>query len=132
MQWLDYVFKFISKVFASNAFKKKYKVKTANKLLKILKNNKWQVVDIRGPLVYASNHIKNTINIPVMTFNYNYYKKLEKHKKILLINSNYRSDLNIYRTLKSKGFKTYILYSNYADLIINPEIDEMTKIMIYD
>ncbi|QBQ07296.1 hypothetical protein SGLAD_v1c00950 [Spiroplasma gladiatoris] len=131
MQWLEYVFKIIGKIFASNAFKRKYKTKPLNKFLKILNSAKWQVADLRGPLVYEENHIINTISLPVMTFNYNYYKKLDKSKNILLIHSNYRNNLNIYRLLKSKGFKVYLLYSNYADLINSPEVDQFTKVMIY-
>ncbi|AOG60041.1 hypothetical protein SHELI_v1c00860 [Spiroplasma helicoides] len=132
MQWLDYVFKFMAKIFKTNSFKKKYRTKPAKNFLKILKSEKWQVADLRNVVAYADNHIENTINLPILTFNYKYYKVLDRSKKILLINHDYRSNLNLYRTLKKKHFKVYLLYSNYNDLILEPEVDRHTIITIYE
>ncbi|AHI52425.1 rhodanese-like domain-containing protein [Spiroplasma culicicola] len=131
MQWLDYVLKFIERIFKTNSFKRKYKTKSEKKFLKILKSKNWQVVDLRNNVSYQEKHIIDSINVPVVGFNYNYYRKIDKNKKILLVNKNYRSNLDIYNTLKVKGFKVYILYTNFDQLCQNPQVDNHTRLFIY-
>ncbi|QEH61307.1 hypothetical protein SCHIN_v1c01090 [Spiroplasma chinense] len=131
MQWLEYVFKLIDTLFKSNSFKKRFKTKSERKLFKILKSNKWQVIDLRNKLSYEEHHIEGTINIPHTSFSFNYYRKMDKKKKTLILNQNYRSNLDIYRTLKRKGFKTYLLYANYPALMEKPEVDRISKVVIY-
>ncbi|AUB31136.1 rhodanese-like domain-containing protein [Spiroplasma floricola] len=131
MQWLEYVFKFLEKIFKTNAFKAKYKTKGSKKLTHILKSKKWQVIDIRNSLSYNENHLKETINIPVINFNFKYFKVLDKKSKILIIDEDSRSHLSIYKNLKSKGFKAYIFYEGYKKIRNNPEFDELTKVVLY-
>ncbi|WP_338985229.1 rhodanese-like domain-containing protein [Spiroplasma endosymbiont of Diplazon laetatorius] len=131
MQWLDYVFKFIERIFRTNAFKARYKTKNSKKLAHILKSKKWQVVDIRNSLAYGENHLQGTINIPVTTFNFKYFKMLDKKNKILIIDEDSRSHLSIYKSLKVKGFKVYILYDGYKNIRNNPDFDKLTKVVLY-
>lgn len=131
MQWLDTVFKFLAKIFKTNAFKTKYKTKSDKNFLKYLVSNKWQVVDLRNDVAYSENHIEGTISISRLFFRNTYFKKIERSKKVLLINRDFHIDLDIYHILKQKGFKVYILYKNYADLINNAEIDRKVKVTVY-
>ncbi|AGR41778.1 rhodanese-like domain-containing protein [Spiroplasma diminutum] len=131
MQWLDYVFKFLEKIFKTNSFKKKYKTKSSKKLSNILKNKNWQVIDIRNSLSYKENHLEGTINIPITTFNFKYFKVLDKKSKILIIDEDSRSHLSIYKSLRSKGFRAFVLYNGYKKIRNNPEFDNLTKVIIF-
>lgn len=131
MQWLEYVFKFLEKIFKTNSFKKKYKTKNSKNLNNILKSKKWQVVDIRNALSYSENHLIGSTNIPVINFNFRYFKILDKKNKILIINEDSRSHLSIYKNLKQKGFKAYIFYDGYKNVRDNQNFDKLTKVVIY-
>lgn len=131
MQWLDYVIKFFSRFLKTNHFKKKFRTKSIKKLINIIDNPKWQIVDIRNSLSFSEHHLKGSINIPVTTFNYKYFKEINKDSKILILDNNYRSHLTIYKTLKSKGFKSYLLYGNYDDIRNNPLFENFTEVVIY-
>ncbi|WP_339029842.1 rhodanese-like domain-containing protein [Spiroplasma endosymbiont of Cantharis nigra] len=131
MQWLEYVFKFLEKIFRKNAFKSKYKTKNMKSLNNILKSKKWQVIDIRNSISYNQNHLKGSINIPLLTFNLKYFKILDKKNKILIIDEDSRSHLSIYKSLKAKGFKSYILYEGYKNIKNNADFDKLTKVIVY-
>lgn len=128
MQWLDAFFK---NLFKLNAFKIRYRTKSGKKFLKYLNNSKWQIIDIRNPVEYSESCIKGTINISSLFFNISYYKKISRSKKILLINRDFHSNLNIYNFLNKKRFKVYILHKNFYDLILDPEINKITKTIMY-
>ncbi|ATX71605.1 rhodanese-like domain-containing protein [Spiroplasma clarkii] len=131
MQWLDVVFKFLAKIFKSDAFKKKYKTKPEKKFLKCLNSSNWQVIDLRNELSYQENHISGTINISKLFFRNNYYKKIDRTKKVLILNRDFHSDLDIYKILKQKSFKVYILTKNYYDLVNDPIIDRLVNVIVY-
>ncbi|AUM62324.1 rhodanese-like domain-containing protein [Spiroplasma monobiae] len=131
MQWLDYVFKFIDKLFRTNAFKQKYKTKSSKKLNHILKSKNWQVVDIRNSISYGENHLKGSLNIPVTSFNFKYFKVLDKNSKILIIDEDSRSHLSVYKNLRQKGFKSYLFYEGYKSIRNDPNFDKLTKVVLY-
>ncbi|ARU92295.1 hypothetical protein SCLARK_001861 [Spiroplasma clarkii] len=81
MQWLDVVFKFLAKIFKSDAFKKKYKTKPEKKFLKCLNSSNWQVIDLRNELSYQENHISGTINISKLFLEITITKKLTALKR---------------------------------------------------
>ncbi|AKU79316.1 rhodanese-like domain-containing protein [Spiroplasma turonicum] len=131
MQWLDIIFKLLQKIFKSNSFNKKYRVVNSKKLKSIINNKNWQVVDLRNNVEYEEHHLINTTNIPYWTFNFNYFKKIDKNKKILLISNDYRSNLNIYKNLKRKGFKVRLLNIGYKNIRNHPFYDDYTKVIVY-
>ncbi|AKX33733.1 hypothetical protein SLITO_v1c00650 [Spiroplasma litorale] len=131
MQWLDLIFKLIQKIFRRESFKKKYKVINQKKLKNILKNKKWQVIDLRNKVDYEEHHLENTTNVPAWNFNFTYFKLIDKNKKILLISNDYRSNLYIYKNLKRKGFKVKLLNTGYKNIRNNEIYDPMTKVVIY-
>ncbi|ALD65985.1 rhodanese-like domain-containing protein [Spiroplasma cantharicola] len=131
MQWLEYVFKFFEKIFKTNAFKAKYKTKNIKSLNSIIKSKKWQIIDIRNNVSFNENHLKGSINIPILIFNLKYFKVLDKKNKILIIDEDSRSHLSIYKSLRIKGFKSYIFYDGYKNIKDNPKFDKLTKVVIY-
>ncbi|QHX36323.1 rhodanese-like domain-containing protein [Spiroplasma sp. BIUS-1] len=131
MQWLEYVFKFLDKLFKTNSFKRKYKTKNSKKLPHILKSKNWQVVDIRNSLSYKENHLHGTINVPITNFNFKYFKVLDKKNKILIIDEDSRSHLSVYKSLRTKGFKAYVFYDGYKNIRNNEDFDKLTKVIVY-
>jgi len=132
MQWLEKVIKFFSLFFRSSAFKMKYKTKKSSQLKKIILNDKkWQVIDIRNSISYQEHHLDGTINIPNTDFSKKYFKLINNKKNVLIINGNYRSNLDVYTVLKKHNFKTWILMENYENLRNNELFENLTRISIY-
>lgn len=113
-----------------DAFGKKYKVKKMSMLPKILNNNNFLILDIRNSIDYDEHHIKNSINIPNYDFYKKYYKELKNKSKILIVNSNYRSNLNIYNFLKNKKYNPYILRANYDEVRKSEKLDKFCIIKV--
>lgn len=130
MQWIDKVIAFFTKIFSTNSFKHKYRTKKLKHLPKILKSNKWQVIDIRNNVVYDEHHLNNSTNIPYTFFNYQYYKKINKKKKILIINNDYRSNLDVYKKLKIKNINSFILIGGYKTIRNSKLLDKYTTLTI--
>jgi rhodanese-related sulfurtransferase len=131
MQWIEKVIKFFAIFFRSNAFKNKYRTKKVKQLRKILNNPNWQVVDVRNSISYGEHHFKGTVNIPNTEFIRRYYKSIDQSKKILLINENFRSNLDLYHALKKHSLKPYILYANYSDIRNDEQFDDITKLEVF-
>ncbi|ASP27841.1 hypothetical protein SCORR_v1c00660 [Spiroplasma corruscae] len=131
MQWLDLVFKLLQKIFRTNSFNRKYKVLKNKKFKTILKNKKWQVIDLRNKIEFEEHHLINTTNVPAWTFNFNYFKLIDKNKKILLISNDYRSNLWIYKNLKRKGFNVRLLDTGYKNIRNLESYDNFTNVVIY-
>ncbi|WP_338972451.1 rhodanese-like domain-containing protein [Spiroplasma endosymbiont of Panorpa germanica] len=126
MQFIEAILNFFGRIFTGNSFKSKYRVKSTKKLPKILKSDKWQIIDIRPQASFETSHLVNSINIDFLTFKIRYFKHLDKSKKILLVNEDYRSHLDIYQTLDKRRIKTYILVGGYKEVRVASFLDKYT------
>ncbi|WP_338970093.1 rhodanese-like domain-containing protein [Spiroplasma endosymbiont of Labia minor] len=132
MQFIDRILKFFQWLFKTDGFKENYKTKTKHHLKKIITSKKWNIIDLRNSASYEANHLKNSINISANFFKANYFKHLTRNKKILIINSYYKNNLNIYRLLKQRHFKPYIFTLNYNEIASLPEFDKLTIVNVYN
>jgi rhodanese-related sulfurtransferase len=130
MQWMENVIKFFSLFFRSNAFKRNYRTKNLKQLRKINESPRWQIVDIRNGIAFEEHHLLNATNIPNTEFAHKFFNLIQKDKHILLVNSDYRSNLNIYKILKKHHLKVYILFANYDDIRNNADFDDLTKVIV--
>ncbi|AXK50752.1 rhodanese-like domain-containing protein [Spiroplasma alleghenense] len=126
MQFIEAILKFFGRIFTGNSFRSKYRVKKIKHLPKILKSDKWQVIDIRPGASFETSHLIDSINIDHLTFKLRYFKKLDRNKKILLINEDYRSHLEIYQTLDKRRIKSYILVGGYKEVRVTGFLDKYT------
>ncbi|WP_342268950.1 rhodanese-like domain-containing protein [Spiroplasma endosymbiont of Aspidapion aeneum] len=138
MKLVSRIILIVNNYLRKNSFKKKYKTKNLFFLIKIFQRydkyeKKWQLIDIRNQMSFNDSHIVNSINVPPISTEFAIYKKIDRRKNILIINSNIRSNLNIYKLLKNKGINVYILYTNYnsefeSDPLIRDYIQTNIKI----
>ncbi|AHI53481.1 hypothetical protein SSABA_v1c00690 [Spiroplasma sabaudiense Ar-1343] len=126
MQFIESIIKFFGMIFTKNAFKRKYRTKNLKKVPKIIKSAKWQVIDIRPSASFSTSHLNGSENIDHLTFKIRYFKTLKRQKKILLINEDYRSNLEIYHLLDSRKIKVYILYGGYKEVRTAAALDNYT------
>ncbi|WP_339022862.1 rhodanese-like domain-containing protein [Spiroplasma endosymbiont of Crioceris asparagi] len=130
MQFIEKMIKIFSYFLKDYGWKTKYKHKKLKNLKDILKSNSWIVIDLRNQAAYYEHHLQGTVNIPALDFFRKYYKHLKPRMKILLISNDYRSNLNIYNSLKKKRYNPYVLYAGYKEIRNNSNFDNLTKVNI--
>ena len=92
---------------------------TANKTLdQILKDNNYQIVDVRTKEEYEEGHVKDAINIPYDEINENI--KLDKNKTIMVYCKSGKRSSIAYATLKDLGYDVYDLGA-YASITLEKE-----------
>lgn len=73
-------------------------------LRKIIKNNNYQLVDVRTPFEYQANHIKGFKNIPLQQIKQR-HQELSKEKEVVVICQSGMRSNKAARLLKKVGFQ---------------------------